>query len=88
MCLAVPGKVIELSGTDGPMQQARVSFGGVVKEVSLAYVPEARVGDYVMVHTGFALSVVDEQEANEVLAYLEQLAAEDEAEDEAREAEA
>ncbi|MEN6641042.1 MAG: HypC/HybG/HupF family hydrogenase formation chaperone [Armatimonadia bacterium] len=81
MCLAVPGKVVQSPKDDDPMQQARVSFGGVVKEVSLAYVPEARAGDYVMVHTGFALSVVDEQEANEVLAYLEQLAAEDEAQE-------
>jgi len=53
---------------------ARVSFGGVVKQVSLAYVPEAKVGDYVMVHTGFAISIVDEAEAAEVWGYLEQMA--------------
>lgn len=81
MCLAVPGKVVELPDNDDPLRQARVSFGGVVKEVSLAYVPEARLGDYVTVHTGFALSVIDEHEANEVLAYLEQLATEDEAQE-------
>ena len=56
---------------------ARVSFGGVVKEVSLAYVPEAKVGDYVIVHVGFALSIVDEEEAQTVFEYLTQIAAED-----------
>lgn len=74
MCLAVPGKIVEIIAEDELARTARVSFGGVMREVNLAYVPEARVEDYVMVHVGFALSVVDEQEAAEVLAYLEQLA--------------
>jgi hydrogenase expression/formation protein HypC len=76
MCLAVPGKIIETTGAEALARVAKVSFGGVVREVSLAYVPEAEVGDYVMVHVGCALSIVDEQEAAELLAYLEQLATE------------
>ncbi len=70
MCLAVPGKLISVSG-EGLDRSGRVNFGGVVKEVSLAYVPEALVGDYVIVHVGFALSKVDEEEAQRVFEYLE-----------------
>ena len=70
MCLAVPGKLISVSGED-LNRCGKVSFGGVVKEVHLAYVPEAQVGDYVIVHVGFALSKVDEAEAQRVFAYLE-----------------
>jgi hydrogenase expression/formation protein HypC len=73
MCLAVPGKIISVSG-DTPLERTgRVSFGGIVKEVSLAYVPEAQVGDYVIVHVGFALSIVDEIEASRVFEYLAQM---------------
>jgi len=73
MCLAVPGQLLDLRG-EGPLQRTgRVSFGGIVKEVSLAYVPEARVGDYVIVHVGFAISVVDEAEALETLAYFKEI---------------
>jgi hydrogenase expression/formation protein HypC len=70
MCLAVPGKLISISGED-LNRVGRVSFGGVVKEVSLAYVPEAQIGDYVIVHVGFALGKVDEAEAQRVFEYLE-----------------
>jgi len=62
MCLAVPGKIMSTSGEDFA-RMARVSFGGIVKEISLAYVPEAKEGNYVLVHVGFAISVVDEDEA-------------------------
>jgi hydrogenase expression/formation protein HypC len=72
MCLAVPGKLISTNG-EGLERTGRVSFGGVIKEVSLAYVPEAKIGDYVIVHVGFALSTVDETEAERVFSYLEQL---------------
>jgi hydrogenase expression/formation protein HypC len=73
MCLAVPGKIISIAG-DTPLERSgRVSFGGVIKEVSLAYVPEAQIGDYVIVHVGFALSKVDEAEAAQVFEYLEQM---------------
>jgi hydrogenase expression/formation protein HypC len=70
MCLAVPGKLISVSGAD-LARTGKVSFGGVAKEVSLAYVPEAQVGDYVIVHVGFALSRVDEAEAQRVFEYLD-----------------
>jgi hydrogenase expression/formation protein HypC len=73
MCLAIPGKVISASGDEPLLRMGRVDFSGVVKEVSLAYVPEARVGDYVIVHVGFAISVLDEKEAQEVFEYLRQM---------------
>lgn len=73
MCLAVPGKIMSVSDDDPLIRMAKVSFGGVIKDVSLAYVPEAGVGDYVIVHVGFALNKVDEAEALETLALLEQL---------------
>ncbi len=72
MCLAIPGRVLSISGS-GAVRTGRVSFGGIVKEVNLAYVPQAAVGDYVMVHVGFALSVVDEAEAVRTLDYLKQM---------------
>jgi hydrogenase expression/formation protein HypC len=73
MCLAVPGKIISINGEESLGRTGRVSFGGVVKEVSLAYVPEADIGDYVIVHVGFALSKVDETEAVRVFDYLAQM---------------
>lgn len=73
MCLAVPGKIVSIQGDDPLSRQGKVSFGGVLKEVSLAYVPEAQVGQYVIVHVGFALSILDEAEAQETLSYIEQL---------------
>jgi hydrogenase expression/formation protein HypC len=66
MCLAIPGKVETLTGEDPIMRMGRVNFGGVIKEACLAYVPEVKVGDYVIVHAGFALSIVDEAEAQQV----------------------
>ncbi|MFG6100093.1 HypC/HybG/HupF family hydrogenase formation chaperone [Leptothoe sp. ISB3NOV94-8A] len=74
MCLAVPGKIISIKGED-LSRMGRVSFGGVVKEVSLAYVPEAQAGDYVVVHVGFAISKLDLEEAEQTLTYLQQIAA-------------
>ncbi|OHE81406.1 MAG: hydrogenase assembly protein HypC [Verrucomicrobia bacterium RIFCSPLOWO2_12_FULL_64_8] len=73
MCLAVPGRILEIAGEDEFTRTGRVSFGGVVKPVSLACVPEARVNDYVLVHVGLALSVVDEKEAEEVFTYLKEM---------------
>jgi hydrogenase expression/formation protein HypC len=66
MCLAVPGKLLSVSGSD-ITRMGMVSFGGVSKEACLAFVPEAKVGDYVLVHAGFAISVVDEEEAAQTL---------------------
>ena len=71
MCLAVPGKLLEVHEQDG-LPMGNVEFGGIVKEVCLAYTPEAQVGDYLIVHVGFAISRVDEKEAEEVFSYLEQ----------------
>lgn len=73
MCLAIPGQIQSVSGDDALSRSGRVSFGGVVREVSLAYVPQAKVGDFVMVHVGFALSVVDADEAALVFDYLKQM---------------
>jgi hydrogenase expression/formation protein HypC len=67
MCLAVPGQLIEVTETDPVKRAGRVDFGGVAREVSLAFVPDAKVGDYVVVHVGFALSVLDEAEARRTL---------------------
>jgi hydrogenase expression/formation protein HypC len=73
MCLAVPGKILEIEpGTLG-MTMGKVSFGGIAKEVCLAYVPDAQVGDFVIVHAGFALSKLDEQEAMEVFQLLREI---------------
>lgn len=71
MCLAVPGRVVEVTQEALPM--AQVDFGGVMRRICLAYVPEAQVGDYVLVHVGFAISRVDEQAALETLAALQAL---------------
>ena len=73
MCLAIPGQILTTAGNDPLLRMGRVSFGGIVKEVSLAYTPEAKVGDYVIVHVGFALGTVDEQEASRVFAYLREI---------------
>lgn len=73
MCLAVPGKILEIEGDDPLFRNARVSFGGLVRKVSLSLVPEARVDDHVLVHVGVALSLVDEKEAAEVWRYLEEM---------------
>jgi hydrogenase expression/formation protein HypC len=74
MCLAVPGKILEIKDTGDPLfRAATVSFGGVLKEVSLAMLPEAKTDDYVMVHVGVAMSVIDEEEALETIAALRQM---------------
>jgi hydrogenase expression/formation protein HypC len=72
VCLAIPGKVIEKFDRSG-MQMARVQFGGIVREASLDYVPAAQVGDYVLVHVGFAISTVDAEEAARTYELLEEL---------------
>jgi hydrogenase expression/formation protein HypC len=73
MCLAVPGKVLEVFGDDPLLRTGRVSFNGVIKNVSFTCAPEAKPGDYVLVHVGLAISVVDEKEAQETFRYLEQM---------------
>ncbi|MDC4206026.1 MAG: HypC/HybG/HupF family hydrogenase formation chaperone [Candidatus Manganitrophus sp.] len=73
MCLAVPGKVLSIEGAEPILRIGKVQFGGIVKEVHLAYLPEAKVGDYVIVHVGFAISIVDEKEATRVFEYLKEM---------------
>jgi hydrogenase expression/formation protein HypC len=73
MCLAVPGKIVSIDGTDPLLRSGRVDFSGVVKHVNLAYVPDARVGDYVLVHVGFAINTIDESEARQVFEYLREM---------------
>jgi hydrogenase expression/formation protein HypC len=73
MCLGVPGEVIELQDDPQGLALGKVSFGGVIKEVCLAYVPEARVGDYVIVHVGFAISKIDKVEAHRVFELLREI---------------
>jgi hydrogenase expression/formation protein HypC len=78
MCLAIPGKIVSITNDDPIMRTGKVNFGGILKEVNLAYVPEAEVGDYVVVHVGFALSRLDESEAQQVFDYLRQMGEMDE----------
>lgn len=81
MCLAIPGKLINITGQlDDVFRKGTVSFGGIQKEVNLVMVPEAQVGDYVMVHIGVAISKVDEEEAHKVFSYLKEMGEVDELE--------
>ena len=73
MCLGVPGKVVEIQENPQGMTMGKVNFSGIVKEVCLAYVPDVQVGEYVIVHVGFAISKVDEEEAMQVFEYLRQM---------------
>jgi hydrogenase expression/formation protein HypC len=73
MCLAIPGKIESISGDDPLTRLGKVNFGGILKDACLAFVPEAEVGDYVIVHVGFALSRLDEAEASKVFEYLKQM---------------
>ena len=73
MCLGIPGKVIEITPDPDAFTLGKVDFGGIVKGVNLAYVPEVKIGDYVIVHVGFAISVLNEEEAQETFHYLEQM---------------
>jgi hydrogenase expression/formation protein HypC len=73
MCLGVPGKVVEIVENPEGMTMGKVSFGGITKSVCLACVPEAKVDDYVVVHVGFAIAVVDQAEAESTLEFLRQM---------------
>ncbi len=74
MCLSIPGKIESITGGDDRLsKKGKVNFCGVIKEVSLAFVPEAQVGQYVIVHVGFAISIVQEEAAMKVFEYLEEL---------------
>jgi hydrogenase expression/formation protein HypC len=80
MCLAVPGKVVEITG-DGELRMGKVDFSGVQRQACLAYVPEVELGDYVLVHVGFAISRIDERAAHETLQALAEIGALGEIED-------
>ncbi len=72
MCLGIPGKIVDIYVTEGLMM-GKIDFGGVVREACLAYVPEAQIGDYTIVHVGFALNLINEDEALETLELLDEI---------------
>jgi hydrogenase expression/formation protein HypC len=74
MCLAIPGEILQISGDTPVSRMARVAFSGTVKDISLALVPEAEAGDYVLAHAGFAIAILDEAEAERTLDYLGSMA--------------
>ncbi len=73
MCLAVPGRIVTIEGDDPILRAGIVDFSGVTKRVNLSYVPDAKIGDFVLVHVGFAISTVDEEEAAKVFSYLREM---------------
>jgi len=73
MCLGVPGKIVEISEGNGGLRMAKVDFGGIFREACLEYIPEAAVGDYVVIHVGFAITKLSEEEAQETLALLNEM---------------
>jgi hydrogenase expression/formation protein HypC len=84
MCLAIPGKILSItSQLDETFRFGKVSFGGIIKEVNLCMVPEAKTGDFVLVHVGVAISIVDEEEAHKVFNYLKEMGEVEELEPEA-----
>jgi hydrogenase expression/formation protein HypC len=72
MCLGIPGKVVEKYGQED-LPMGKVDFGGILKEICLAYTPEVQIGQYVLVHVGFAISQIDEDEAAEIFSYLQEI---------------
>jgi hydrogenase expression/formation protein HypC len=73
MCLGIPGKITEIYDSQG-LRMAKIDFGGVLREACLSYVPEAQIGDFVVVHVGFAISMLSEEEAQETLSLIRQIA--------------
>ena len=73
MCLGIPGKVLEIIEQADAMPMGKVEFGGITKDICLVYLPDVEVGDYVLVHVGFAISKIDEQEAQEIFSYVQQI---------------
>jgi hydrogenase expression/formation protein HypC len=72
MCLAIPGKIVEFHENQG-VRMSKVDFGGITREACIEYLPDAQLGDYVLVHVGFAISKVDEEEAARTYKYLEEM---------------
>lgn len=74
MCLAIPGKLVSIDvELDSIFRSGKVNFGGIVKEVNLCMLPDVKIGDFVLVHVGVAISIIDEHEANETFQYLKQM---------------
>ena len=73
MCLGIPGQIIDIYEKDG-LKMGKIDFGGVAREACLEYVPEAKLGDYALVHVGFVLNLISEQEANETMQLLREIA--------------
>ena len=73
MCLAIPGKITEIYESGG-LKMGKIDFGGVIREACLEYIPEATIGDYTIIHVGFALNIISEEEANETLKLLSEIA--------------
>lgn len=71
MCLGIPGEIVEIYESDG-LQMGKIDFGGVTREVCLAYIPEAKIGDYAIIHVGFAINLLSEEEAMETLKTLQE----------------
>ena len=80
MCLGIPGKIESISGDEGLYLRGKVSFGGIIKDVCLAYVPDAVIGNYVIDHAGFAISILREEEADRIFDYLDAMFEANEAE--------
>lgn len=76
MCLAIPGKILDIYEANG-LLMGKIDFGGVTREACLTYIPEAKVGDYTIIHVGFALNLIDEKDALETLALLEEISKQD-----------
>ena len=76
MCLAVPGKIVEIYEANG-LTMGKIDFGGVVREACLAYIPEAKIGDYTIIHVGFALNLIDEEEAKATIELLKEISEQD-----------
>lgn len=82
MCLAIPGKIVEITTQlDETFRTAKVSFGGILKEINISMTPDAHVGDFVLVHVGVAISKVNEEEANKTFSYLKEMGEVEELED-------
>jgi hydrogenase expression/formation protein HypC len=73
MCLAIPGRIVEIEQESGVIRSGKVDFDGILKNVNLSYVPKAKVGDYVIVHVGFALNVLDEKDALESISLMKEI---------------
>ena len=72
MCLGIPGKITEIYEKDS-LRMAKIDFGGIIKEVCLVYIPDAQVGEYALIHVGFAISLMDEEEAQETLKLIQEM---------------